>query len=259
MRRVSRIPDQAATRRVLAITRNGSLAAFAGLAVLWSFAPVASAIGSIPQPPDLCELAARDAAAQTGVPLVVLQAIALAETGRPDPGAGGQLRPWPWTINEGGAGHWFDSFEQALAHATEARDLGVSNMDIGCFQLNHRWHSQAFPSLEAMFDPQENALYAARFLRDLFDKSGDWSVAAGAYHSNTPEYADRYRARFDAILAGFGSQDIQLPQDLAAPQTFAELVPRQNNFPLLKVGARGIGASIVPQVAGGQSLFAEQP
>jgi len=204
---------------------------------------------------DLCDGAARAASALTGVPLAVLQAIALTETGRHLPGAGDGLRPWPWTVNQAGEGHWFDTQEQALTYATEARDQGISNIDLGCFQLNQRWHGDAFPSLQAMFDPPQNALYAARFLRSLYQDSGDWSQAAGAYHSNTPDFAARYRERFDVLLAGLEGQDLALA--LAPVATAA--VPRQNLFPLLRVGARGAGASLVPLLGGGQSLIARAP
>jgi len=201
----------------------------------------------------LCEGAARDASALTGVPLAVLQAIALAETGRRLPGAGGTMRPWPWTVNHAGDGHWFDTQEQALAYATAARDQGISNIDLGCFQINHRWHSNAFASLQAMFDPAQNALYAARFLRSLYQKYGDWSQAAGAYHSTTPEYAARYRERFDALYAALEGQD------MAVVLASAPAVPQPNLFPLLRIGARGAGASLVPLAGGGQSLIARAP
>ena len=201
----------------------------------------------------LCEGAARDASALTGVPLAVLQAIALAETGRRLPGAGGTMRPWPWTVNHAGDGHWFDTQEQALAYATAARDQGISNIDLGCFQINHRWHSNAFASLQAMFDPAQNALYAARFLRSLYQKYGDWSQAAGAYHSTTPEYAARYRERFDALYAALEGQD------MAVVLASAPAALRPNRFPLLRVGARGAGASLVPLAGGGQSLIARTP
>ncbi len=53
-----------------------------------------------------------------------------------------------------------------------------------------------------MFDPDVGAAYAAQFLQSLHAERGDWSLAAGAYHSQTPERAGIYRARFDRILAG---------------------------------------------------------
>ena len=68
-------------------------------------------------------------------------------------------------------------------------------------QINYRWHGQAFPSLDAMFDPEYTATYAAQFLRTLYEERGSWSEAAGAYHSLTPDEAGVYRQRFDQVLA----------------------------------------------------------
>lgn len=150
--------------------------------------------------PLLCDAAARAAAQETGVPLVLLELLTRVETGRgstPD----GPIDPWPWTLNIGGHGSWHDSAEAALATARQGIAAGLRDIDLGCFQINYRWHGDGFPSLEAMMDPQANALYAARFLRDLRDEFGDWRQAAGAFHSRTPEQADRYLARLDQLQA----------------------------------------------------------
>ncbi|MCC7321445.1 MAG: transglycosylase SLT domain-containing protein [Rubellimicrobium sp.] len=186
----------------------------------------------------VCAEAARTAAQRTGIPYEVLLAIAQVETGRP---SGATTTPWPWAINDSGDGHWFDSRAEAEAAAETLIAAGRSSFDIGCFQLNYRWHGAAFASISAMFEPESNALYAARFLLSLRREGGDWSEAAGAYHSRTPEHAETYRSRFDAALAALGG-------DAAAPAT-AEIaqVARTNDFPLLRAreGVRAPG-SLVP-------------
>jgi hypothetical protein len=150
----------------------------------------------------LCEHAIVTGAENGGVPPQVLHAISLTETGRPQ---GGRLRPWPWALNREGKGYWFGSREEALAFARHSLAEGRKSFDVGCFQINYKYHGHNFPSLEAMFDPQVGAAYAARFLGSLYGEKGDWSAAAGAYHSRTPHYAGIYRARFDRILAGIGA------------------------------------------------------
>ncbi len=152
-------------------------------------------------PSDLCRAASARASDIAGVPEDVLLAISLTETGR-DTGNG--LAPWPWAINAGGEGHWFPDRESAVRFAEELRAAGRTNFDVGCFQLNLRWHGGAFDSIDAMFDPETNARYAAQFLSDLAREGGGWSVAAGAYHSRTPELAERYRNRFEEIRADLG-------------------------------------------------------
>jgi hypothetical protein len=159
---------------------------------------------------DLC-LHASDAAADAhGVPRDAMRALTRTETGRP---RGGALQPWPWTVNMEGEGRWFDSRQQALSYVLDRQRAGARSFDIGCFQINHRWHGDAFPSVQAMFEPRANADYAARFLRELYAETGDWTEAAGLYHSRTPEFRDRYQARFERILAS-GNADVAQPDDV---------------------------------------------
>lgn len=217
----------------------------------------------------ICIRAAQAASKTEGVPLSVLLAISLNETGRRRDGA---FRPWPWTVNMEGAGHWFDAPDQALAYTQQEFARGATSFDVGCFQINYRWHGQHFASIQAMFDPMANATYAARFLRDLYAEHGSWEAAAGAYHSRTPEFAQRYAARFNrfrsTLLAADGQELPQIPDivlaaygtDAAATETpVAEPVlpePRLNKFPLLQAGGGASLGSLVPVTNGvGTGLF----
>lgn len=193
-----------------------------------------------PAPADdaaLCDAAAQRASAATGVPLKILMAITRVETGR---NGGDGLRPWPWAINRAGDGGWYDTADEAVAAATAALADGARNFDVGCFQLNHRWHGDAFPSLQVMFDPDTNADYAARFLVQLFADKGNWADAVSAYHSNTEEFATAYLARVKEVVNA----------ELGGPNVVAEAVvmPRINSFPLLNGGQAGTAGSIVPVV-----------
>lgn len=185
----------------------------------------------------LCDQAAQKASTATGVPLKILMAITRVETGR-DGGDG--LHPWPWAINRAGEGAWYDSAAEATAAARAALDAGTRNFDVGCFQLNHRWHGDAFPSMEAMFDPDTNADYAARFLVQLFADKGNWADAVSAYHSNSEEYATAYLARVKDVVTA----------ELGGPSVAAEpiVMKRENNFPLLNGGQAGTAGSIMPVV-----------
>ena len=147
-------------------------------APLWAWLILAAAPAQADES-DLCVAAAQDAERLSGVPLDVLLAVSLTETGQ-----GG--RPWPWTVNLEGEGHRFATRDEATAFAEAALAAGRDSFDVGCFQLNWRWHGDKFVSVAQAFDPLANASYAAAFLRDLGAELGDWSVAAGAYHSRTP-------------------------------------------------------------------------
>ena len=157
---------------------------------------------------EICDTAAAEAARRSGVPVGVLRAITRTETGR---GGGGGLEPWPWTVNMEGVGKWFDDRAAAMTYVRQHHARGARSYDIGCFQINYRWHGDAFESLEAMFDPVTNALYAARFLTELYHETGAWPRAAAAYHSRTPKYAERYRKRFERILAQLGAGELPPP------------------------------------------------
>ncbi|MEL6235165.1 MAG: hypothetical protein AAFR46_12230, partial [Pseudomonadota bacterium] len=146
----------------------------------------------------MCDRAALQVAGETEVPLDVLRAITRTETGRR---LAGRFTPWPWTINMEGKGVWFDSRAEAIAYAQKAFDRGARSFDMGCFQVNYRWHGQHFPDLATMMDPLASARYAARFLTELYADSGDWDLAAGHYHSRLPKFANRYRARFRELKA----------------------------------------------------------
>jgi hypothetical protein len=213
-------------------------------ALVWSPMLLPMILGPLPawasaDPSELCLRAASEAAQRTGVPYEVLKAIALVETGR-----GG--KPWPWTVNDGGEGAWFDSAAEAEAHVAILLQEGRTNVDLGCFQLNYRWHAESFASIADMLDPARNAEYAASYLSEQFAVTGDWTEAAAAYHSATPEFAEIYREKFDRALAGLSGEEGPPPADEPA---------RLNRFPLLLAGTGGRNGSLVPATAGGIRLI----
>ncbi len=200
----------------------------------------------------VCDQVASVASAQTGVPISVLKAISLTETGRK---RGGKFRPWPWTVNMEGKGVWFDNEDEARAYVYKHFKRGARSFDVGCFQINYKWHHQNFSSLEEMFEPLANGIYAAKFLTELYEEKGNWKDAAGAYHSRTPKYANRYKERFAKFRARFSEQDSAPIQVASVPNENATMpaavavpvIPRINNFPLLQSGggAKSLG-SLVP-------------
>ncbi|MEW2919474.1 lytic transglycosylase domain-containing protein [Ruegeria sp. ANG10] len=189
----------------------------------------------------ICDAAARRAAHSEGVPLDVLRAIARVETGRL---RDGRLEPWPWTINVEGQGFWFTSEFEAKSYVFNIFKAGKRSFDIGCFQINYRWHGKAFQSIDAMFDPDENATYAARFLNELYAELGSWPAAVGAYHSRTPSLANAYSSRFQTVLA-------QLDQSLPTDPERAARDPFTTATPLIPVnlpqpGGGALGSLVPP-------------
>ena len=165
----------------------------------------------------ICDAVSAAASGAQNMPSDALYAISLTETGRTRNGA---FRPWPWTVNMEGRGFWFDTREEAYAYVMERYNAGARSFDVGCFQINYKWHGMHFDSIEAMFDPMVNATYAAKLLSGLHDEFGDWTKAAGAYHSRTETYASRYRTRYARIRGRLGGEapapTLQLPTVLVA-------------------------------------------
>ncbi|MCK8465403.1 transglycosylase SLT domain-containing protein [Aliiroseovarius sp. S1339] len=231
--------------------------ALLNLAVLWTclfMATATSSASGLPAIGEVCERAAEVAALQSGVPVSVLKAISLTETGR---NHSGEQRSWPWTVNMEGAGTWFDTLQDAKTYVYRHFKKGARSFDVGCFQINYKWHHQHFTSLDEMFDPQRNALYAAQFLSELYQEFGDWRSAAGAFHSRTPGLADRYKQRFAANRAQYLAQEsapAKFPRSAATKppaiiaRASADTVSRENRFPLLtQSGGVTLLGSLVPQ------------
>lgn len=196
----------------------------------------------------ICDQAAAYAAQETGVPVSVLQAISLTETGRKRSGI---MRPWPWTVNMEGKGVWFDNEDDARAYVYKNYKRGARSFDVGCFQINYKWHGQEFASIEEMFDPNPNALYAANFLLRLFREKGDWSGAAGAYHSRTEKYAEKYEKRFNTFRAALLENNTASTPVISTAATLPRAPTPQeiriNSYPLLQENnnTRTLG-SLVP-------------
>ena len=178
------------------------------VAALWMVPREASAqlldavsISSTPQAAQ-CERAAARSEQAHQIPTGLLAAIARVESGRA--AGGGILEPWPWTVNAQGQGLFFASKVAAVAWVGQAEAAGITSIDTGCLQVNLHYHPDAFRSLEEAFDITTNADYAGRFLRQLVEgpAHGDWLVAAGLYHSSTPDRASEYRAKVAAELRG---------------------------------------------------------
>lgn len=198
----------------------------------------ASAVVPASETMNICRQAATAAADRHDIPREVMQAITLVETRtRRD----GQSGPWPWTVNVAGKGGWFESRAAALLHAQRALAGGETSFDVGCFQLNFRWHGKHFASIDHMFEPEPSGDYAARFLKDLHAETGDWLRAAGLYHSRTPKHSNRYRALVADAVAGMDGQSFEVaakPIEQVPQTRHVTRVARANTeWPLRSMGA----------------------
>lgn len=155
----------------------------------------------------ICIQTIREAERTHGIPHDLLMALGLQEAGMTFQGA---RTIWPWSVNVEGRGHRFDTRAEAEAFVQGQLAQGKRSIDVGCLQINLRWHPDAFPTPSAGFDPALNADYAARFLSGLRAQTGDWWQAAGHYHSATPERKAIYLASLSRHVAALENGSVKL-------------------------------------------------
>jgi hypothetical protein len=128
------------------------------------------------------------------IPDRLLHAISLVESGRWDADRKASFA-WPWTVTAEGEGHFLPSKDAAIAEVRRLKKKGITNIDVGCMQVNLQAHPDAFASLDDAFDPATNVSYGARFLNELRANTPNWETAAAYYHSQTPSLAAAYKAK----------------------------------------------------------------
>jgi soluble lytic murein transglycosylase-like protein len=116
------------------------------------------------------------AAQANDIPLNVLYAVGLTETGRK-----GTLNPFDMNVD--GWAVVSASLNEALGKFESERAHGAQLIDIGCMQINHHWHASDFHSVSEMFDPARNVRYAANFLKELRAREGTWTLAVARYNA----------------------------------------------------------------------------
>jgi len=151
---------------------------------------------------NLCEREMLRVADANKMPVAVLYAVALTETGQK-----GELHAYAMNI----AGHpvFNENLEEAMKAFEEARRNGVKLIDIGCMQINYYFHGKAFETVVEMFDARRNVEYAAVFLKKLRESEGSWTRAVARYHAG-PRNAPAQKSYVCAVIknmvaSGFGS------------------------------------------------------
>jgi soluble lytic murein transglycosylase-like protein len=160
------------SRRRRAATWLASLAA-ATISASASFSVESQANAADDQ---VCEREMVRAAQANDIPLNVLYAVGLTETGHK-----GTLNPFDMNVD--GRAVISASLNEALGKFRAERARGAQLIDIGCMQINHRWHAADFHSVAEMFDPAANVRYAANFLKELRAREGTWTLAVARYNA----------------------------------------------------------------------------
>lgn len=182
--------------------KEGAIACFFGLA-LCLVAPATQAqtestskvtAASSNSPWSLCERATVAAEMAQRLPRAMLFSVSMVESGRFNKQTR-KTRPWPWTINAEGQSYYFKSKSEAIAATKGLLKEGMRSIDVGCMQINLRYHPNAFTNLDAAFDPAINVAYSADFLKRLYSRTDSWPEAIAAYHSQSKTRSQPYFAR----------------------------------------------------------------
>ncbi len=126
-----------------------------------------------------------------GIQTNLLSAIALVESGRYSKEYPSGIA-WPWTVTAEGKGGFYPSKKEAVAAVRELQAKGIENIDVGCMQINLKYHPDAFDGVEEALTPSANIAYAAEFLKRNYEETKSWGIAATRYHSKTDNKALRY-------------------------------------------------------------------
>ena len=94
---------------------------------------------------------------------------------------------WPWTVNHAGKSLFFDTKNQMKKYVLKYVKIQDYNLDVGCMQINLKWHKNNFKKISDMFAVEPNVSYAASFLLQLKNKHGSWDKAIKHYHSSDPK------------------------------------------------------------------------
>ena len=122
------------------------------------------------------------------LPNKLLTSISLVESGIIE---GKSINPWPWALNINGKSKYFDNKKDTLIFLKESLPKN-RNIDIGCMQINYKFHGHNFKNLDHILNPEENVKYAAEFLKKLFKRHKSWNEAISRYHSSEPTRKKRY-------------------------------------------------------------------
>ena len=164
----------------------------------------------------------------------LLTSISNVETGRWNEQVS-QKVAWPWTVNVKGKGYFYKTKAEAVAAVKDWQRRGYRSIDVGCMQINLRFHGREFASVEDAFDPDKNVEVAAKFLKKRYSVRNDWMRAAADYHSRNQRKAKVYMRK---LLVAINNVNIERDQYLTTQYASNFLVTEDNRNWLSKLFAQ---------------------
>ena len=152
-----------------------------------------------------CEKTIESIELQTDIPKGLLLGIGKAEAIRK---INNKYIIWPWTINHAGKSMFFDTKKQMRNYVSKNLKKNDFNIDVGCMQINIKWHKNNFKKIADMFEVSPNISYAASFLLQLKNKHGSWDKAIKHYHSSDPKKNIPYLIKVKSFWKKFEGEKI---------------------------------------------------
>ena len=146
---------------------------------------IKSAYSAYPSNSKSCEIVIKNIENLTDIPENLLSSVGKAEAGRILENNKHVI--WPWTVNHAGKSLFFDTKNQMKKYVLKYVKKQDYNLDVGCMQINLKWHKNNFKKISDMFAVEPNVSYAASFLLQLKNKHGSWDKAIKHYHSSDPK------------------------------------------------------------------------
>ena len=161
------------------IGMKAALAAATLIGAIFASAPAAAQASDYGVTSDCPTLIARTEA-RRNIPRGLLMAIALTESG-----TGGT--PSPYAMNIAGRSHFARSGQEMANIISANWSRGVRSIDVGCMQVNLKYHGGNFARLTDLLNSVTNVEYGASYLIKLATESGSWKNAVMSYHNkNNP-------------------------------------------------------------------------
>ena len=145
---------------------------------------IKSAYSAYPSNFKSCEIVIKNIENLTDIPENLLSSVGKAEAGRILENNKHVI--WPWTVNHAGKSLFFDTKKQMKKYVLKNVEKKDFNLDVGCMQINLKWHKNNFKKISDMLAIEPNVSYAASFLLQLKNKHGSWNKAIKHYHSSDP-------------------------------------------------------------------------
>ena len=130
---------------------------------------------------EICKIITNKVEKKLKLPQKLLTSISLVETGRVTKN---KHYTWPWSANVEGQSYYFNNKESMIKFLKIKIQNKITNFDVGCMQINYKYHIKKESNLELFVDPNYNVNWAGIFLKELYKKHKSWNKAISRYHSS---------------------------------------------------------------------------